>query len=207
MIAEPAGPDKYGLLAICTFAPRIAGVTARSNQLEMGWETNMQATQTPLQPVIEGGKQYVIPLFQRSYSWDAKNWSMLWDDIFELSQEDGNRTHFLGSIVTMPTQSVPQGVPKYLLIDGQQRLTTIYILLATLRDQARQSPGTLADEIHEILLTNKFKLGNDELKLLPTQGDRESFKAVILNNGITPNIDQITRAYRFFEKKIRGLDS
>src|SRR3990172_2467215 len=89
----------------------------------------MKASETKLQLLIEGQKQYVIPLFQRVYSWDKKQWETLWNDIVELYEEPHSKDHFMGSIVTMPTQSKPEGVSKFLLIDGQQRLTTFFILL------------------------------------------------------------------------------
>ncbi|MGI8483117.1 MAG: DUF262 domain-containing protein, partial [Thermomicrobiales bacterium] len=168
----------------------------------------MKASETNLQPIIEGTKQYVVPLFQRTYSWDTKNWNTLWEDIRELSEDKEERTHFIGSIVTMPTQSVPQGVPKYLLIDGQQRLTTLYIFLAALRDKARDTPGTLADEIDEVLLTNRFKVGDDAFKLLPTQGDRQSFIDIMQGeNG--SHQDQIWKAYKYFQRQLRtfGLET
>jgi uncharacterized protein with ParB-like and HNH nuclease domain len=121
----------------------------------------------------------------------------------ELYEEDNPRSRFIGSIVTMPTQSVPEGVAKFLLIDGQQRFTTIFILLSVLRDKARTSPNsTLADEIEQTLLKNPFKQGNDAFKLLPTQGDRESFLSIIRNE-IGSTDDQIARAYKFFDRKIR----
>jgi uncharacterized protein with ParB-like and HNH nuclease domain len=123
----------------------------------------------------------------------------------ELHEEEIKRNHFIGSIVTMPTQSVPEGVAKYLLIDGQQRFTTIFVLLAALRDKAKAIPdSTLWREIEQTLLTNPFKQGNDTFKLLPTQGDRESFLSV-MRGEIGSGDDQITRAYKFFERKIRPI--
>src|SRR5258707_2174661 len=107
----------------------------------------MKASETKLQRVIEVTNQYVVPLFQRTYSWETKEWNTLWEDLVELYEEGNPRNHFIGSIVTMPTQSVPEGVAKFLLIDGQQRFTTVFILLAVLRDKAKASPaGTLAHE-------------------------------------------------------------
>src|SRR5260370_36972483 len=104
----------------------------------------------------------------------------------------------------MSTQSVPEGVAKFLLIDGQQRFTTIFILLSALRDKAKTSPNrTLADEIEQTLLKNPFKQGSDAFKLLPTQGDRESFLSII-GNEIASTDDQVSRAYRFFERKVRA---
>jgi uncharacterized protein with ParB-like and HNH nuclease domain len=98
----------------------------------------MQASETKLQQIIEGTKQYVVPLFQRPYSWKKSEWQVLWDDLIELCESESPRTHFMGSIVTIPTNSIPEGVSKYLLIDGQQRLTTIFILLCAVRDLAKQ---------------------------------------------------------------------
>jgi uncharacterized protein with ParB-like and HNH nuclease domain len=164
----------------------------------------MKASETKLQRVIEGTNQYVVPLFQRKYSWDTKEWNTLWEDLVELYEEQQPRTHFIGSIVTMPTQSVPEGVAKFLLIDGQQRFTTIFVLLSVLRDKARTSAsGTLADEIEQTLLKNPFKQGHDAFKLLPTQGDRDSFLSLIKNE-IASSDDQIARAYKFFERKVRA---
>ena len=83
----------------------------------------MQAAETKLRQLIEGTKQYIVPLFQRPYSWTEKHWKTLWADVVEQSQQEDGRPHFFGSIVTAPAKSVPQGVGKYLLIDGQQRIT------------------------------------------------------------------------------------
>jgi uncharacterized protein with ParB-like and HNH nuclease domain len=79
----------------------------------------MQAQEARLRKLIEGTTQYVVPLFQRPYSWSEKQWKTLWDDVIEQATHDDARPHFLGSIVTAPAKSVPEGVGKYLLIDGQ----------------------------------------------------------------------------------------
>lgn len=163
----------------------------------------MKASETKLQPIIEGTKQYVVPLFQRPYSWDVKEWETLWTDLVELCEDEQPRSHFFGSIVTTPAQSVPEGVTKYLLIDGQQRITTIFILLALLRDKARGLPGTLTNQIEDLLLMNRYQEGTDVFKLLPTQGDRESFIRIMRGEPDSQE-DQITKAYKFFEKRLRS---
>ena len=166
----------------------------------------MKASETKFQPIIEGTKQYVVPLFQRPYSWDKKEWEMLWNDVKELCENENLRNHFIGSIVTMPTVSVPEGVMKYLLIDGQQRLTTIFILLALLRDKAfEQGDDELANEIQQTMLVNPFKKGHDYLKLLPTQVDREAFQALIQQKVVTQD-SQIQRCYKYFERKINQIN-
>ena len=168
----------------------------------------MNAKETKLQQVIEGTNQYVVPLFQRPYSWDTKEWTVLWDDLIELYEEENPRTHFIGSIVTMPTRSVPEGVAKYLLIDGQQRFTTTFLLLSAIRDKAKlQETGKLAEEINNTLLKNPYKEGNDSFKLLPTQSDRDAFLNIVRGEPIG-NDSQIAKGYRFFERKLRtpGLE-
>jgi len=165
----------------------------------------MQAKETKLQDIIEGTKQYVIPLFQRTYSWTDKEWGILWKDLIELCETESPRTHFIGSIVNMPTVSVPEGVAKFLLIDGQQRLTTIFILLTLLRNKAReQQQQDFADEINNTLLVNPYKKGNDFFKLMPTQVDRDIYKNLI-NGKANETESQLTKAYNFFEKKLRQV--
>ncbi len=168
----------------------------------------MKASETKLQALIEGTKQYVVPLFQRAYSWDRKEWEVLWNDLIELCETDNPRTHFLGSMVTMPTSSVPEGVAKYLLIDGQQRLTTIFVLLALLRDNAKKdSQEELAEEINDTLLVNRYKKGVDYYKLQPTQIDREMFHDLI-HSEVKSTQNKILAAYQFFARQMRrsGID-
>jgi uncharacterized protein with ParB-like and HNH nuclease domain len=166
----------------------------------------MQAKETKLKDIIEGTKQYVIPLFQRTYSWTKKEWEILWKDLIELCETENRRTHFIGSIVNMPTVSVPEGVTKFLLIDGQQRLTTIFIILTLLRNKARENQKEkLAEEINNTLLVNQYKEGNDYFKLMPTQIDRESYKNII-NGKSNETENQITIAYSFFDKKLKQIN-
>ncbi|BAZ82153.1 DUF262 domain-containing protein [Sphaerospermopsis kisseleviana CS-549] len=162
----------------------------------------MQASETKLQEIIEGNKQYVVPLFQRAYSWKKFQWEALWNDILELYRSDNRRPHFMGSIVTMPTSTIPEGVSKYSLIDGQQRLTTIFILLCALRDKAKNINDELSAEIHNTIIVNPYKKGLDYYKLQPTQVDRKSFHSLI-NGQDHVNHSGITECYVFFDKKIR----
>jgi uncharacterized protein with ParB-like and HNH nuclease domain len=163
----------------------------------------MKASETKLQQIIEGTKQYIVPLFQRAYSWEKKEWDVLWNDLYDLCEIENPRTHFIGSIVTMPTTSVPEGITKFLLIDGQQRLTTIFILLALLRDKARQTGlEELAEEINDTLLINRYKKDFDYYKLQPTQIDRASFHDLIRSQPISIS-NKIKQTYQFFESKLR----
>jgi len=163
----------------------------------------MQASETKLQQIIEGTKQYVVPLFQRPYSWKKSEWQVLWDDLIELCESESPRTHFMGSIVTIPTNSIPEGVSKYLLIDGQQRLTTIFILLCAVRDYAKQiEEEKLAAKIDNTILVNPYEKGLDYYKLQPTQVDRDVFHKLIRSEEQDQNWE-ILECYNFFLKKIK----
>jgi uncharacterized protein with ParB-like and HNH nuclease domain len=168
----------------------------------------MQASETKLQQILEGTRQYVVPLFQRPYSWKVPEWEALWNDILCLCEVDKARPHFMGSIVTMPTTSSPEQVSKYLLIDGQQRLTTIFILLSALRDTVKHSEEELAKEINDTILVNPFKKknGSDYYKLQPTQVDRMVFHQII-NSDSSVNKTGISECYDFFKKKIKKIPS
>lgn len=168
----------------------------------------MQANETDLKSLIEGVKQYLIPLFQRSYSWEKKEWKRLWDDLIELYEQPNPHDHFMGSIVTMPTKSIPEGVSKFVVIDGQQRLTTFFIILALIRDLSQNHDKQISDEINETYLINKFKKDNDFFKLLPTQTDRYQFSLIIKPDIGTKDYEQnVIKAYKFFENRLKGYDN
>lgn len=163
----------------------------------------MKASETKLQNIIEGTKQFIVPLFQRSYSWTSKEWEILWKDIVELCEMENPRTHFIGSIVSLPMVSVPEGVAKYLLIDGQQRLTTIFILLILLRNKSKEKNNLrFASEINNTLLVNEYKDDLDYYKLLPTQSDRKVYQDIIKGDQ-TDNSSLIFQAYKYFDNKIK----
>lgn len=161
----------------------------------------MQAAETKLRQLIEGTKQYVVPLFQRPYSWSEKQWKTLWSDILDQSAHEDGRPHFFGSIVTTPARSVPQGVGKWLLIDGQQRITTIQVFLAAIRDSAiNLGENRLPERIDGQYLTNAYEEDDERLKVLPTQDDRPAFRAIIRKEPI-PN-GRLRNCYQFFLSRL-----
>jgi uncharacterized protein with ParB-like and HNH nuclease domain len=156
---------------------------------------------------FDGSKQGVIPLFQRPYSWEAKDWNILWDDLMAQYEEGERSSHFMGAIVTVPVKSVPVGVTKHLVIDGQQRLTTLSILLAAIRDRAAAGHDDATAGIIGDLLVNRHYKAPDDLKLVPTQADRAAYNALIHQRDLTPHEEsRVIQAYRFFLKKLEGTD-
>lgn len=168
----------------------------------------MQATPTSVIQYFNGEKQNLIPLFQRPYTWTQANWQTLWDDLMVQYDSDDENPHFMGAIVSLPANSVPVGVSKFLIIDGQQRLATISVLLCALRDRL---DARSALRIQEVYLTNPHRDADDKLKFVPTQKDRDAYKSVVLDRGIPP-IDcptgnLLTGAYNFFLKQLDEKDS
>jgi uncharacterized protein with ParB-like and HNH nuclease domain len=102
--------------------------------------SSVQAKQINFLQFLQGAKQFVIPIYQRAYSWQSSECEQLWDDILRVAQNESIPTHFLGSIVYV-SKGVFQvsSVPELLVIDGQQRLTTLFLLLAALGDTLRAS--------------------------------------------------------------------
>src|ERR1700758_2329753 len=96
----------------------------------------MEARPSQMLEFFNGTKQMLVPLFQRPYEWGAREWETLWSDLleqYERTEEELLASHFTGAIVTAPARSVPVGVSKYLVIDGQQRLTTVAVLICAMR--------------------------------------------------------------------------
>jgi Protein of unknown function DUF262/Protein of unknown function (DUF1524) len=172
----------------------------------------MEAAEAKIQKVLEGTKQFLVPHYQRPYSWTADQWKTLWRDVLELLEDPEAKPHFLGSIVTSPARTVPEGVEKRLLIDGQQRLTTLLVLLTLVRDRAREKGlGKLADRIDD-LVTNRHEDGPDHYKLLPTQSedatesDREAFVRLV-HGSPSATKSGIGAAYEFFAGRLRRADA
>lgn len=115
-------------------------------------------------------------------------------------------THFMGAIVSVPARSVPVGVSKYLIIDGQQRLTTVSLLLCALRDCLDENS---ASRIQEVYLTNRFRDPEDTLKFVPTQADRDIYRSIALDRHVPPKSKDVrmAAAYHFFINKLtKGYD-
>jgi uncharacterized protein with ParB-like and HNH nuclease domain len=141
----------------------------------------MEATPTLVINYFSGFKQNLVPLFQRPYTWTEKHWRTLWEDamVFDPSGDVSDKaTHFMGAVVTMPARSVPVGVSKFLIIDGQQRLTTISLLMCAIRDHLGSDQHG-SRRIQQFYLTNDGSEGTEFFKLLPTQGDRDAYSALV----------------------------
>ena len=102
----------------------------------------------------------------------------------------------MGTIVSVPARSVPVGVSKYLIIDGQQRLTTVSILLAALRDTLDENSSA---RIQEVYLTNRFRDPEDTLKFVPTQIDRDRYRSIVLDRYVPDDQSLMSEGYAYFK--------
>ncbi|WP_433350147.1 GmrSD restriction endonuclease domain-containing protein [Micromonospora sp. CA-111912] len=160
------------------------------------------AHETTLRELLEGAKQYRVPLYQRTYSWTDSQLQRLWDDIRGLAGErtkDPSLTHFIGSLVLAPSPTNgPAGVSEFLVVDGQQRLTTLSILLCALRDHRAQHEGPdHRDRIDQEFLINKYKPAH-RFKIVPTQADRSAYQACLEATPQAGGSDRVGAAYRYF---------
>lgn len=165
----------------------------------------MKASETSLRNLLEGAKQFQIPLFQRPYSWKKENWEALWEDLMSLYKDEVKGFYFLGPIVTQSVPGTAEGISPFIVIDGQQRLTTLNLVLAVLRNYLKKSDSEKAEEVHNLYLINQYKKGDDIYKILPTQDDREVYKSIIQSKKIKDlkKEGQIYEAYKFFDGKLK----
>lgn len=173
----------------------------------------MKASETSFRNLLEGGKQFQIPLFQRPYSWKQTDWKTLWEDLMRLYNDEIEGSHFLGSIVTQAIPGTADGISPFLVIDGQQRLITLTIILLSLRHYLKQDKNEpsnqLADELYESYLINKFKSEDNFYKVLPTQDDQEAYKKIVLEETLNDSLKtkMISKAYDFFNKNFEKKKS
>src|SRR3954453_19825309 len=98
----------------------------------------MEARVQTINQVLVSGDKYLIPFFQRSYKWGPKNWDRLVEDIESLLTDQKRQQPFLGPLVCTPNEQGSGEARAFQLIDGQQRLTTLTLLLTALRDLSRE---------------------------------------------------------------------
>ena len=145
----------------------------------------MIATQAKLLSFLQKSPQFIIPIYQRTYSWTDKQCRQLWDDVLRAGSSDTIALHFVGSIVYIEQglSQVSHQAP-LLVIDGQQRLTTVSLLLEALaRALGDTEPvdGFSAAKLRHYYLSNPLESGDRYFKLLLSQTDNASLKAVIRN--------------------------
>lgn len=156
-----------------------------------------------------GDVHYVLPHFQREYAWEKSNWQTLLTDIFsiyEVFEDERPPEHFMGTLVVINDGTQAGTVPVFRLVDGQQRLTTISLLLCALGRVLRGNTeyDGLGRKV-QAMLVNQYESGDLFYKLLPTvkYGDRASYQAIIAGKEPPPNVEsKIPEAFDYLTAQL-----
>ncbi len=159
-----------------------------------------------------GHMHHVLPHFQREYRWSQNNWQTLWDDAMltynALPRVTGNERvpeHFLGALVTIPVGAQQGTVPVHRLVDGQQRMTTVSLLLRALAVIIQDQSPKLAAQIQSLLVNSNID-GDLRFKVLPTtkNNDRAIYCAIIENTPVPVGSSQTLAAFNFFKHQVEA---
>lgn len=156
--------------------------------------------------IIEGKQtRFVIPVYQRNYDWKIEQYKRFFDDLQSVATT-GMGEHFFGSIV-----SKREGDTR-VVIDGQQRITTVFILLAALVAQLRSpesgvtsAEASKADYIEGQFLVDTYHPDDQKLRLKLVKGDMGAFSAVVAGGGDLVEGSNVTLNYRYFLKRIAEM--
>lgn len=171
----------------------------------------MKATEAKLLDFLKKSPQFVIPIYQRTYSWTEKQCRQLWDDIIRAGSSDEILAHFIGSIMYIEDglYQVSSQSP-LLVIDGQQRLTTAMLIIEALSRQLGDSEpfeGFSARKLRNYYLLNPLEDGERAYKLLLTQTDRDSLLALVTQKPLPKDSSvRIKENFDFFETEIAKLE-
>jgi len=189
----------------------------------------MQPSTLTIHEIFEKERRYTVPLFQRAYVWTLEEqWEPLWEDIERQAEhcrfavESGRKvdaTHFMGAVVLNVPRVIGRGVARSEVIDGQQRLTTLQLFLAALRDYARSVGDGVCEDVERLTFNpGKDPTSDQRYKVWPTNSDRKVFQ-IVLSAGTpdavstalakqgdgTEALPRMAEAYRYFYGKIAAL--
>jgi uncharacterized protein with ParB-like and HNH nuclease domain len=162
----------------------------------------MKAKEKKFLHFLEGSdKHFVIPVYQRNYDWKKEQCKQLFDDLLDIG--NSNRTHFLGSIVSIYHDDGDDR--EYLIIDGQQRLTTLSLLLLAiykLIDQDIVQSSVNKTQIIDEYLINKYSKDDKKIRLKPVKNDKNAFAALFKDENSYLQETNITLNYQYFYNRI-----
>ncbi|BAW44211.1 DUF262 and DUF1524 domain-containing protein [Helicobacter pylori] len=165
----------------------------------------MKADATPLLNFIKDNQknQLVIPIYQRVYSWEKEQCKQLWDDIVKTGGSDQIEGHFIGSILYV-LDGITHSDNALLIIDGQQRLTTITLLLTALRNHWSDK----RKEIEDHYLINSDKDGDKKFRLILSESDKDTLLSLIDKDRRKPSelSLKIVENFKLFEEWVSNTD-
>jgi uncharacterized protein with ParB-like and HNH nuclease domain/predicted transport protein len=173
----------------------------------------MDAKDLPITTLLDGAKQFIVPIFQRDYSWGTKQCLSLWNDIIRVGSDNNIKGHFLGSVVYIAAEENTADLTRWLLIDGQQRLTTLTLILLALRGRLKENgdePGEdspTPEALDDYYLRNRHGKGDRRHKLHLRRADHETLAALL--DGKTPgegSSETITDNFQFLKENVANAD-
>jgi uncharacterized protein with ParB-like and HNH nuclease domain/predicted transport protein len=175
----------------------------------------LKAVDTQLLNLLKKSSQFVVPIYQRLYSWEKSECSQLWQDIVRAGEHDHIGSHFTGSIVYVSKgASTNTAAQPDLIIDGQQRATTVSLLLAALAAKLSTLPegeqeihdGFSPKKIRDRYLLDPNEDGDRRFKLLLSEGDRELYKTVVQGHAIrASDSSRLVVNYNFFKDELEKI--
>ena len=165
----------------------------------------MKGSETKLVSYMQGSdKRFVIPVYQRNYDWKTENCKQLYDDLIKVIRR-GRKSHFFGSIVSVHNDGE---FNEYLVIDGQQRLTTISLLLLAMYNLMRNGvltpeKGNLAEKIYKTYLIDEWQDDDTRIKLKPVKNDRNAFGKLFDEESEHIPDSNLTINYNYFYSRIQ----
>jgi uncharacterized protein with ParB-like and HNH nuclease domain/predicted transport protein len=178
----------------------------------------MKAEDVQLTQLFAGPKQFIVPIFQRDYSWGTKHCLQLWNDIVRVGSDENAKAHFVGSVVYIAAEETSAKITRWLLIDGQQRLTTVTLLLAALRNRLpedEQDGQQIADEdalptrveLEDYFLRNTHGKGDRRHKLHLRRADQDTLVALLDKKESPSSVsERIRESFEFFGEKLADAD-
>jgi len=164
-----------------------------------------------LELLSTGSRQFVVPIYQRVYSWDATECEQLWTDVVRAGKSSALGAHFTGSIVYVERgQGTRTSAEPDLIIDGQQRVTTVTLLLAALAASLEKLPGDEQEpvdgfsplKIRGRYLTNRDETGEKFFKLILSQADKDALKSIVRHASTAASDSRVLNNFAFFEAKL-----
>lgn len=175
----------------------------------------MKAVDTNLLKLLKKSDRFVVPIYQRVYSWDEAECDQLWQDIVRAGARESLNNHFTGSIVYIERdQGSNTSREPDLIIDGQQRVTTVTLVLAALaarldalpEDEQEPEPGFAPQKIRGLYLRNEYESGDDYFKLTLSQRDKDALKAVVRNAPMPETNSRVAANYAYFVDRLNDPD-
>ena len=172
----------------------------------------MKATEATFLQFLKQSPQFVIPIYQRTYSWTERECLQLWNDIVRAGENDDVSAHFVGSVVYIEKglYQVSSQTP-LLVIDGQQRLATVSLLLEALArhlGDAEPVDGFSAKKIRNYYLLNPLEDDDRRFKVLLTQTDKDTLVSLVQQKALpTEHSIRIAQNFELFDEWINRLGS